>query len=402
MMGVIGGTIAYGIVGLFFGPIVLSVAWTVMAAWLHGDDAMSVAQRLADCICRVFGPASEGKKEQTDGHEEIEMALIELSRATGEERYFKQAQFFLDVRGRGTIGGGNYHQDDVPLREQMRMTGHAVRHVYYNCGAADLVAENGDDMVHAALERLWHNMAHRQMYVSGGIGSRHEGEAFGKDYELPSERAYTETCAAIGSVMWNWRMLQLGADARFADILELALYNGVLAGISLDGQSYFYENPLTDDGTHRRKEWFGCACCPPNMARLLAQLPGYFYSHSAEGIWAHLYASSTARLPLPGGGEVVLRQRTKYPWDGEIEFTIEEVTGDAEWTFFLRVPQWCRSFTRPKINGVPSALARGTQNNADYLPLRRVWKSGDTVSLSFTMPPRRVECHPHVAANGLG
>ncbi len=363
---------------------------------------LGVARRLADCICNVFGRKAEGKKEQTDGHEEIEMALVELYRATGEERYLRQAQFFLDVRGRGTIGGGAYHQDHEPLRELNRMTGHAVRAVYYAAGAADAVAESGDEEMHAALERLWGNMVFRQMYVSGGIGSRYEGEAFGKDYELPNERAYTETCAAIGSLMWNWRMLQLDADARFADIMEVALYNGVLAGISLDGQSYFYQNPLADDGTHRRQPWFGCACCPPNVARLLAQLPGYFYSVSEEGVWAHLYAANTARLALPQGGTVVFKQRTRYPWEGDVELEIVAVDGTAaeeEWTLFLRVPLWCRSFSKPKINDATIEITRPKQGGADYMAMRRRWQAGDKVKVSFIMPVRRVECHPHVAEN---
>jgi uncharacterized protein len=366
------------------------------------EKLLVVARRLANCICATFGPKTEGKREQTDGHEEIEMALIELYRATGETRYLKQAQFFIDVRGRGTIGGSAYHQDHEPLREQKRMTGHAVRHVYFCAGGADMVAENGDEMLCAALERLWDNMTTKQMYVSGGIGSRWEGEAFGRDYELPNERAYTETCAAIGSVMWNWRMLQLEADARFADIMELALYNGVMSGVSLDGQSYFYQNPLFDDGTHRRQPWFGCACCPPNVARLLSQLPGYFYSVSGEGIWAHFYAQSTAKIPLRDGGVVELKQRTRYPWDGEIEFEIASLDGvpeGLEWTLFLRAPLWCSTFAKPKINGKTADIVKPKSGGADYMALRRAWKAGDKISLSFTMPVRRVEAHPYAAEN---
>jgi DUF1680 family protein len=277
-----------------------------------------------------------------------------------------------------------------------------VRAVYYCAGAADLVAENGDEMVRAALERLWRNMVFRQMYVSGGIGSRYEGEAFGRDYEMPNERAYTETCAAISSVMWNWRMLQLEADARFADIMELALYNGVMSGVSLDGQSYFYQNPLSDDGTHRRQPWFGCACCPPNVARLLSSLPGYFYSISDEGIYAHFYAASTARIELRGGGVVELKQRTRYPWDGEIEVEIVSIEGPAaeeEWTLFLRAPLWCQSFTKPKINGKTGDITRPKRGGADYLAIRRPWQAGDKVSVDFTMPVRRVESHPYATEN---
>lgn len=366
------------------------------------EKLLTVARRFANCICATFGPKAQNKREETDGHEEIEMALVELYRATGEEKYLKQAQFFIEVRGRGTIGGSQYHQDHEPLRDQKRMTGHAVRHVYFCAGGADLVAETGDEASLTALKRLWKNMTQRQMYITGGIGSRYEGEAFGRDFELPNERAYTETCAAIGSVMWNWRMLQLQAHGQFADIIELALYNGVMAGISLDGESYFYQNPLFDDGTHRREPWFGCACCPPNIARLLAQLPGYFYSVSDEGIWTHFYAQSTARIALPGGGTVVLRQHTKYPFEGDIEIEIsalEDVPANEEWTLFLRAPLWCSSFHKPKINGKSADVTKPKTGGANYLSLRRVWAKGDRVSVSFPMPVRRMESHPYVAEN---
>ncbi|HEY0074996.1 MAG TPA: beta-L-arabinofuranosidase domain-containing protein [Abditibacteriaceae bacterium] len=366
------------------------------------EKLLVVARRLANCICATFGPKTQNKREETDGHEEIEMALVELYRATREERYLKQAQFFLEVRGRGTIGGSEYHQDHEPLRDQKRMTGHAVRHVYLCAGGADLVAESGDEAILAALHRLWQNMVYRQMYVTGGIGSRYEGEAFGRDFELPNERAYTETCAAIGSVMWNWRMLQLEADARFADLMELALYNGVMAGISLDGENYFYQNPLADDGTHRRQPWFGCACCPPNIARLLSQLPGYFYSVSDEGIWAHFYGQSTAHIALPGGGSVVLKQHTKYPFEGEIEIEIsalEDVPAEREWTLFLRAPLWCSSFHKPKINGKSADVSKPKSGGANYLSLHRAWAKGDRVSLSFPMPVQRLEAHPYAAEN---
>lgn len=366
------------------------------------ERLLAVARRLADCICNTFGPASEGKREQTDGHEEIEMALIELYRVTQEARYLQQAQFFIDIRGRGTIGGGNYHQDHEPLRDQKRMAGHAVRHVYLCAGGADLVAESGDKPLRTALDHLWQNMVFRQMYISGGIGSRWEGEAFGRDFELPNERAYTETCAAIGSLMWNWRMLQLEADARFADIMEQTLYNGLMSGISLDGESYFYQNPLSDDSTHRREPWFGCACCPPNIARLLAQLPGYFYSVSDEGIWAHLYAENTARIALPQGGTVELKQRTKYPFDGDIEIEIVSLEGvpeGTEWTLFLRAPMWCSSFHRPKLNSKSAEAYKPKTGNSNYFPLCRTWQVGDTVQISFSMPVRRVECHPNAVEN---
>src|SRR6185503_14897435 len=184
----------------------------------------------------------------------------------------------VEARGRGVLGGGEYHQDHKPFAEQTEAVGHAVRMLYLCSGAADVVLESGEESYRAALERIWTNLTERRLYVSGGAGSRWEGEAFGADFELPAARAYTETCAAIGLMMWAWRMLQMNGEARFADQLEQSLYNAMLPGLSLDGQAYFYQNPLENDGTHRRAAWFGCACCPPNVARTLAALPGYFYS----------------------------------------------------------------------------------------------------------------------------
>jgi DUF1680 family protein len=357
------------------------------------DRLLNVAVKLADHICDTFGPEDKGKKPLTDGHEEIELALVELARDTGNVRYREQAQFFVDVRGRGAIGGNAYHQDHQPFRELERVTGHAVRMAYYTSGATDLFLETGEAALRAALDRLWDNMVHKQMYVSGGIGSRHEGEAFGRDYELPNERAYTETCAAIGSVMWNWRMLAISGEAKYADVMELALYNAVLPGLSLDGQSYFYENPLADDGTHRRQAWFGCACCPPNVARLMASLPGYFYSVSAEGIWVHLYAEGTANLTLADGRTVSLQQETRYPWDGEVSITVR---GEGSFSLFLRIPEWCEQGASITVNGEASGEAL---TSGSYAEIRREWKAGDTVRLSLPMPVRQIECHPNVAEN---
>ncbi|HSH78989.1 MAG TPA: beta-L-arabinofuranosidase domain-containing protein, partial [Herpetosiphonaceae bacterium] len=358
------------------------------------DRLLAVACRLADHICDTFGPEEEGKQPGTDGHEEIEMALVELARETREARYRHQAQYFLDVRGRGLVGGKPYHQDHRPFRELDRMTGHAVRAVYLNAGATDIYAETGEPALRLALDRLWNNMTTRQMYVSGGIGSRYDGEAFGKDHELPNERAYTETCAAIGSVMWNWRMLALNGDARYADILETTLYNAVLCGLSHDGQSYFYQNPLADDGTHRRQAWFGCACCPPNVARLLASLPGYFYSLSEDdNIWVHLYAQGSARIELVDGRIVALRQQTRYPWNGEVTV---EVQSEGTFGLLLRLPGWCEAGLELEINGRPFAgdLTAGT-----YAEIRRTWRTGDTVRLKLPMPVRRIECHPYAIEN---
>ncbi len=357
------------------------------------DRLLHVARHLADHICEVFGPPDEGRRPGTPGHEEIEMALVELARETGDPKYEQQAQFFLDSRGHGLIGGSPYHQDHRPFREMDRMVGHAVRAVYLSAGATDLYAETGETALRETLDRLWLNMTTRQMYLSGGIGSRYAGESFGADYELPNARAYAETCAAIGSIMWNWRMLALEGDARYADVVETTLFNGFLAGLSLDGESYFYQNPLADDGSHRRQPWFDCACCPPNIARLLASLPGYFYSVSDDGIWVHLYAEGTARIRNGASASVGLVQHTRYPWDGEIAL---EVQGEGPFSLYLRVPCWCTEGATLEVNGTASTgpLAPGT-----YAHVRRTWQAGDTVRLHLPMPVRTVESYPYVLEN---
>ena len=359
---------------------------------------LDVAVRFANHICDRFGPEEQGKQPSIDGHEEIEMALVELFRATGERRYLEQAEFFVDARGHGLLGepygrfDPSYSQDHKPFREQDEVVGHAVRALYLYSGAADLHAETGEPDLLEALERLWRNMTTKRMYVSGGLGSRHEGEAFGEDYELPSGRAYAETCAAIASVMWNWRMLMISGDARYADLMEHTLYNAVLPGVSLDGRHYFYQNPLADNGTHRRQPWFSCACCPPNVARLLASLPGYFYGVSDDTMWVHLYAEGSATLNL-GDRTVRLAQRTDYPWDGNVEI---EVGGGGDFGLMLRVPSWCERGYAVELNG---AAVDVPLSSGSYAEIRRTWRKGDTVRLKLPTPVRFVECHTYVAEN---
>jgi uncharacterized protein len=362
------------------------------------ERLLDVATRFADHICDTFG-REEGKRHAVDGHEEVEMALVELFRVTGEKRYLEGAQYFIDARGHGMLGRPygqhepSYSQDHEPLRDQSEVVGHAVRALYLYSGAADVFAETGEPALVEALERLWENMTTRRMYVSGGLGSRYEGEAFGRDFELPNERAYTETCAAIGSVMWNWRMLALRGEARYADLIEHTLYNAVLPGLSLDGQHYFYQNPLADDGSHRRQPWFGCACCPPNVARLLASLPGYVYSASENAVWVHLYAEGAATVELDGNRTVRLRQRTSYPWDGRVEIQVED---EGEFALMLRVPAWCEEGATVEVAGEPVDLEISP---GSYMHICCAWKPGDTVSLGLPMPVRRVECHPYVTEN---
>jgi len=353
-------------------------------------ELLDAACRFADHIDNVFGP---GKRAGTPGHPEIEMALVELYRLIGERKYLELSKFFIDNRGKGLIGGSLYHIDHKPFRELEEIVGHAVRSAYLNCGAADIYMETGDEKLMEALLRLWRSMTERKMYVTGGIGALYVGEAFGKDYELPNVTAYAETCAAIANVMWNWRMLLATGEARFADVMELALYNGALAGISLDGEEYFYVNPLADRGTHRRQRWFECACCPPNIARMLASIPGYIYSLSSKGVWIHLYIQSRVHLNIDGTS-VELSQKTKYPWDGNVEIHVQPEK-ESSFSVYLRIPGWSR---KPEVlvNGQPVNQPIKT---GEYLEIRRLWKPGDRIQLVLPMPIERIVCHPYVMEN---
>ncbi len=358
---------------------------------------LEIARRLADHICDRFGPAEQGKEPRLDAHAEVEMALVELFRAIGNPRYLSQAQFFLSARGHGLLGrpyryfDPDYAQDHSPFRELDRVTGHAVRMMYLDCGATDIYLETGESALKAALDRQWANMTERKLYVTGSVGACGDGEAFGRDYYLPSSSAYAETCAAIGCFMWNWRMLLATADARHADLMERILYNGLLAGVSLDGTRYFYENPLADDGKHRRQDWFECMCCPPNLARLLAALPGYFASVSDEGVWIHLYADGDAAITLPDGERVEWTVSTDYPWDGQIEVAITAAPRLA-CSFHLRVPGWAEDCSL-QICGRPSGFAL---QPGSYARVTREWRRGDTLSLHLPMPIRRLVGHPYV------
>ena len=381
---------------------------------------LDVACRLADHIGETFGPASEGKREGACGHEEIELALVTLSRVTGENRYWKQARYFVDARGAtppalyypGITGKSTplpqplsppgkgeqmswdfdrrYHQDHARFVDQADVTGHAVRQMYLDCGAADVYAESGDPALLGALEKQWENMTGRRMYVTGGLGARWDGESFGGDWELP-DRAYAETCAAIGSIMWNKRMLQIDGDSRYADLMELQLYNAMLAGISLDGGKYFYQNPLADDGGHRRQPWFGCACCPPNIARLLASLGGYFYSTEPEAVWVHLYARGSARFEL-GAGVVRLRQETNYPWDGDVTITVDEVPADFK-VLNVRISEWASGASVQVNDEATKPVAAGA-----YARVERRWSVGDTLRVRLPMGVRSLTADPRVAA----
>ncbi len=354
------------------------------------DRLMTIAQRWADMLCARFGPAEQGKIPGTDGHPEIEMALVELYRATGEARYLHQAIYFLEARGHGLLNHADYCQDEVPFRLRQKLAGHAVRALYLCCGAADIAAEIGDAQLIETLERLWTHMVAHQMYITGGVGARAEGEAIGADDELPNATAYCESCAAIASLMWSWRMLMLTGDSKYAHLMERALYNGILPGISLDGRGYFYVNPLANDGSHQRQPWFDCACCPPNLARLLATLPAYQYSVMDATIYTHLYAPGDAYVPLEDGRTIHLKQRTRYPWDGDI--TLETATA-GRYTLALRIPDWAAQ-VEILLNDGPTLSA-----SPGYHHVTRDWQPGDTVRFRLPLEPRWVAGSPAVSEN---
>ena len=364
-----------------------------------GGRLFDVARRFADHICDSFGPhASEG----VDGHEEIELALAELYRETGEHKYLDQALYFLEARGRepslmpATPGAFEraYYQDHLPVTHQTEAVGHAVRAAYLATGMMDVALEaDRPDMARAA-ERLWDSAFERKAYVTGGLGARYEGEAFGDDYELPNETAHAETCAAVGGVFWSWRMLCRTGDAKYADAMETALYNGVLAGVSLDGTKYFYMNPLTSPGGYERADWFDCACCPPNIARLLMSLPGYCYSTAEDSLWIHLYAAGGVRAELPDGQVIEVEIETGYPWDGDIRLTIVKAP-DSAVALRTRIPGWCDG-ANLNVNG---RIAQPEAAAGTYCEVKRQWTPGDVVSLSLPMPVRKLSSHPRVTGN---
>lgn len=372
---------------------------------------LDVVRRYADYIDSLFGTAP-GKRRGYCGHPEIELALVRLYHATGEQRYLDLARYFVDERGRepyyfdqeAVERGENpaafwahthaYSQSHCPVRLQDEVVGHAVRAAYLYSAMADLAAEDGDDTLLAAGRRLFRHLTTRRMYVMGGIGSSMKNEGFTSDYDLPNESAYAETCAAIALVFWTQRMLRIDLDRRYADIMELALYNAVLSGVSADGTRFFYDNPLAGDGTKHRQEWFGCPCCPPNLARIIASLGGYIYAQRDDEVVTHLYMQSAAQLRL-GEHALRLRQETNYPWGGDVTIQVG-VDAPATFTLRLRLPGWC-SAPRLTLNGEPVDLTSALEGG--YARISRVWRDGDVVSLELPMPAERVYAHPDVRAD---
>jgi len=372
---------------------------------------LDVAIRSADLIDATFGP---GKRQDPPGHQEIEIGLVKLARATGEHRYLDLARFFLERRGRpeGRAGlYGAYSQDHEPVTEQDEPVGHAVRAMYLYSGMVDVAMQTGDRAFIEAADRIWESMVSTRLAITGGVGARHAGEAFGRAYELPNQSAYNETCAAIGNALWNHRMGLLHRDGRYFDVLERVLYNGFLSGVSLSGDTFFYPNPLASGGTYQRSAWFDCSCCPVNVVRFMPSMPGLVYAHDGEGVFVNLFVGSTARIGLESGG-VTVTQRTDYPWNGRVEIEIEP--GSARrFPLHLRIPGWTRGEPVPsdlyedargtpeatpalQINGEPAPLPR-IRNG--YATIEREWSPGDTVSIDFPMPVRRVRAHDAVEAD---
>ncbi len=370
---------------------------------------LDTAIKSADLLDRAFGP---GKEAIWPGHQVTELALVKLYLATGDERYLALAKFLLEARGPdGPEGSGSeYNQSHRPVVDQAEAVGHAVRATYMYAGMADVAAATGETRYVEALDRIWEDVTGRKLYITGGLGATSVGEAFGPAYDLPNLTAYAETCAAIGNVFWNHRLFLLHADARYIDVLERTLYNGLLSGVSLDGTAFFYENPLESDGTHQRSPWFECACCPSNVVRFLPWLPGYVYARGDNALFVNLFVSGTAEIAASDTQVVRLTQETRYPWDGAVRLSVG-VGGPLSFTLHIRIPGWARDEAVPgglyrfedhleepvtlKVNSQPVEL----EIERGYASLTREWRPGDTVELELPMPVRRVVADARVEAD---
>ena len=348
--------------------------------------------RYVNYLIENFGPS---KRPALTGHPEFEMALVELYRTTGERKYLDFAGYFLSGVERERLHLSDeqvaYMFSGMPFTSRTQFEGHAVRAMYASSGATDYYAETGDQAYWQTLDRLWKDLVGRKMYITGGVGSREAGESIGLAYELPNAQAYGESCAAIGNMMWNWRMLAVTGEARFADVMERALYNGINSGMSLSGTLYCYRNPLESAGEQIRNEWYDTTCCPPNLERILAALPGYFYNTSPSGVYVNLYDNSHLDWHLENGTGLKIDQKTRYPWGDRVEVTVTPAT-PSEFSLFLRAPGWSRS-TAFTVNGT---AAPGAVQPGRYFEIHRQWTSGDRVEVTFDMKPQLVQANPLV------
>lgn len=370
---------------------------------------LNVAIKSANLINTVFGPG-EDQLHGVPGHQEIELGLVKLYRVTNDEKYLKLAKYFLDQRGNANghklyVYGENgsnkvYTQDHKPVIEQSEAVGHAVRAVYMYSAMADIAALTGDKKYKKAVDRLWNNVVSKKLYITGGIGAKSAGEAFGDDYYLPNLSAYNETCAAVGNMLWNERMFLLNGDAKYIDVLERTLYNGFLSGVSINGDEFFYPNPLESDGSHQRKPWFSCSCCPTNVVRFLPSLPGYVYAHTKDDLFINLYIGNEADINMDFG-QVHISQNTGYPWSGKVKIKIEPESS-SKFTVSLRIPGWAQNKPVPsdlyhymnhsdkktviRLNGkeIKYTIGKG------YAKIKRIWKKGDVIEVYFPMPVRKV------------
>ncbi len=378
-------------------------------------NLLEIALKNADLLARTFGPE---KHQGLPGHQIVETGLIKLYQITKEKKYLELAKHFLEQRGNAKTHElfGPYSQDHLPVTQQDEVTGHAVRAVYMYAGMTDIAALYNDSAYKKAVFALWNNMVNKKMYITGGIGAKHDGEAFGENYELPNLTAYSETCAAIGSVYWNHRLFLLTGNSKYYDVLERTLYNGVLAGISLDGKTFFYPNPLEADGEYTfnhgactRQEWFDCSCCPTNLIRFLPSVPGLIYATQKDSLFVNLYISNNTSLTLENK-KVDIIQQTEYPWNGNIKITVKQKKS-SRFTMKLRIPGWARNEAVPgtlyqyaeKTGDSINVKVNGKKYAADiqdgYLNITRKWKQGDMVELELPMKVQHVITNKEVPDN---
>lgn len=369
---------------------------------------LDIATRYADCVVREVGP-KPGQACVVPGHQIAEMALCKLYLATGQKKYLDEAKFFLDYRGKTQVRT-EYSQSHKPVVEQDEAVGHAVRAAYMYAGMADVAALTGDSAYIHAIDRIWSNIVGKKLYITGGIGATASGEAFGANYDLPNMSAYAETCAAIGNVYVNYRLFLLHGEAKYFDVLERTLYNGLISGVSLDGGKFFYPNPLESMGQHQRQPWFGCACCPSNICRFIPSLPGYVYAVKDKNLYVNLFLANNATVKV-GGKNVTLQQQTQYPWNGDIQLKVE---GNKAGSFAMkiRIPGWVQNRPvpsdlyyysdgkRPEYSiSVNGKRAEGKLTADGYFTMQRNWKRGDIVTIHFDMDTRTVRANNHVAAD---
>jgi len=382
---------------------------------------LTIAEKNAGLLLRTFG-SGPGLRRGFPGHQEIEIGLAKLYRTTGNRAYLDLAKFFLDERGHyfggekhapddpfAVYDSDEYMQNHKPVLEQDEAVGHAVRAMYMYSGMADIAALGGHPEYVTAIDRLWQNVAGKKQYLTGGVGARSTSEAFGDAFELPNAEAYTETCAAIGNALWNCRLFLLHGESKYMDVFERVLYNGLLSGVSLSGDRFFYQNPLESAGGYERSSWFEVACCPPNMTRFLPSLPGYVYATKDDILFVNLFIAGEGKIDL-GGRPVTLAQETRYPWEGAVKLTVSPARPGA-FELAVRIPGWAGNEAMPtdlyrfldaneekpslKVNGETAAL----DIRDGYARIRRTWKNGDTVELTLPMPVRRVAAHEAVAAD---